>query len=315
MTSDTTKHSGVQRLTVTMEQAGRRIDNYLTGQLTTVPKTRIYRMLRKGEVRVNSARVKQDYRIRVNDIIRVPPVYTRIKSINEYNPPAWLIEKVADGILYEDDFLLVLNKPAGLSVHAGNTERSGLIEILRKLRPAETGLELVHRLDKQTSGCLLISRDHRVLRKLHSLLREHKVKKYYLALLKGNLRDRQEITKPLRKKESGYGKRLVQVDNTGKQAITRFEPVTRYRLANLVRVEISTGRMHQIRVHAASMGHPIAGDDKYGDREFNKILKMAGLDRMFLHAEKLTIKLPYSGQTKTFLAPLPGDLGEVLQKL
>lgn len=315
MTSETAKYSGVQHLRVTAEQAGRRIDNYLTGQLADIPRTRIYRMLRKGEVRVNSARVKQDYRIRVNDIIRVPPVFSRGKTITEYVPPARLVEKVAAGIVYEDDFLLVLNKPAGLSVHGGNAEKSGLIEILRRLRPAETGLELVHRLDKQTSGCLLISRDHRVLRKLHTLLREHKVKKHYLALVKGKFRNRQEITKPLRKNELRSGERMVQVDNTGKQAITRFEPVTLFRQSSLVRIEIATGRMHQIRVHAASIGHPVAGDDKYGDREFNKTLKMIGLDRMFLHAEKLTLKLPYCGQTKTFKAPLPDDLNEVLHKL
>lgn len=315
MTSETAKYSGVQHLTVTLEQAGRRIDNYLTGQFADIPRTRIYRMLRKGEVRVNSARVRQDYRIKVNDIIRVPPVFTRIKTTAEYIPPAWLIKKVADGILFEDDFLLVLNKPAGLAVHSGNTEKSGIIEILRRLRPAETGLELVHRLDKQTSGCLIISRDHRILRKLHTLLRERKVKKHYLALLKGKFRNRQEITKPLRKNEFRSGERKVQVDNSGKQAITRFEPVTCFRQASLVRIEIATGRMHQIRVHAASIGHPVAGDDKYGDREFNKAMKMIGLDRMFLHAEKLTFKLPYSGLTKTFEAPLPDDLSEVLHKL
>lgn len=315
MTSETAKYSEVQHLTVTSEQAGRRIDNYLTGKLADIPRTRIYGMLRKGEVRVNSARVKQDYRIRVNDIIRVPPVFTRIKTTAEYIPPAWLTEKVADGILYEDDFLLVLNKPAGMAVHGGNTEKYGLIEILRRLRPAESGLELVHRLDKQTSGCLLISRDHRILRKLHTLLREHNVKKHYLALLKGNLRSKQKIAKPLKKNELRPGKHMVQIDNTGKPAITLFEPVTRFHQASLVRIEIATGRMHQIRVHAASIGHPVAGDDKYGDREFNKSMKLIGLKRMFLHAEKLTLNLPYSGQIKTFYAPLPDDLSEVLHKL
>jgi 23S rRNA pseudouridine955/2504/2580 synthase len=315
MTSEKAKYSGVQHLTVTSDQAGRRIDNYLTGHFTEIPRTRIYKMLRKGEVRVNSARVKQDYRIMTNDIIRVPPVYTRPKTAYEYQPPVQLLDQVANAIVYEDEFLLVMNKPAGLAVHGGKTEKSGLIEILRKLRPADAGLELVHRLDKQTSGCLLIARDHRTLRKLHNLLREHKVKKHYLALLRGNLRTAQEITKPLRKNELRSGQRLVQVDNAGKQAITRFHPVTRYRQANLVQVEIATGRMHQIRVHAASMGHPVAGDDKYGDREFNKSMKLIGLNRMFLHAGSLTLKLPYSGQVKTFEAPLPDDLGEVLNKL
>ena len=315
MTSDKDKYSGVQHLTVTTEQAGRRIDNYLIGQLADVPRTRIYRMLRKGEVRVNSARVRQDYRIRVKDIIRVPPVFTRIITENEYTPPAWLMEQVASGILYEDDFLLVLDKPAGLAVHSGTAEKAGLIEILRRLRPADTGLELVHRLDKQTSGCLLIARDHRVLRKLHDLLRDHKVKKYYLALLKGDLHNSQEIRKPLKKGKLRSGEHRVRVDTAGKQAITRFEPVIRKRQASLARVETGTGRMHQIRVHAASMGHPVAGDTKYGDRTFNKTMHGMGLNRMFLHAEKLTIKLPYSGQTRTFKAPLPDDLNEVLHKL
>lgn len=272
-------------------------------------------MLRRGEVRVNSARVRQDYRLRENDIIRIPPLFRRSKKPNEYTPPAWLTGKVAGAILYEDDFLVVLNKPAGLAVHGGNAEKYGLIEILRKSRPDDCGLELVHRLDKQTSGCLLLAKDHRVLRDLHILLREHRVNKYYLALLKGNLRGSREITKHLRKNELQSGERMVQVDSAGQPAVTRFEPVTRYRQACLARVEISTGRTHQIRVHAASMAHPVAGDRKYGDREFNKAMKMIGLKRMFLHAEKLTLNLPYSGQTKTFRAPLPDDLSEFLEKL
>lgn len=272
-------------------------------------------MLRRGEVRVNSSRVRQDYRLKENDIIRVPPLFRESKTLTEYAPPAWLTGKVAGAILYEDDFLMVLNKPAGLSVHGGNAEKYGLIEILRKLRPGDCGLELVHRLDKQTSGCLLLAKDHRVLRDLHKLLREHKVKKYYLALLKGNLHDRQEISKPLRKNELRGGERIVQVDKTGKRAISRIEPVSQFRKSSLARIEITTGRMHQIRVHTASTGHPVAGDEKYGDREFNKGMKMLGLKRMFLHAEKLTVKLPYSGQTKTFRAPLPDDLSAFLEKL
>ena len=272
-------------------------------------------MLRRGEVRVNSGRVRQDYRLKVNDIIRVPPLFRETKKLTEYSPPAWLTGKVAAAILYEDDFLVVLNKPAGLAVHGGNAEKYGLIEIMRILRPGDCGLELVHRLDKQTSGCLLLAKDHRVLRDLHTLLREHKVKKYYLALLKGNLHGRREVTKPLKKNELKSGERLVLVDSAGQPALTRFEPVTRYRQACLARVEISTGRTHQIRVHAASMAHPVAGDRKYGDSEFNKAMKMFGLKRMFLHAEKLTLDLPYSGLTKTFRAPLPDDLSAFLEKL
>jgi 23S rRNA pseudouridine955/2504/2580 synthase len=315
MTSENFKLSKVQHLKVTAEQAGRRIDNYLTGHFADIPKTRIYKMLRTGEVRVNSARVKQDYRIMENDIIRVPPVYTFAKISDIYTPSAKQLDRIKNTILFEDKYLLVLNKPAGIAVHGGSKEKLGLIEILRYQYPVDTRLELVHRLDKPTSGCLLIAKDHRILREMHNLLREKKVKKYYLALLKGQLMTRREVAKPLRKNGLRSGERRVQVNKSGKQAITFFEPVSRFHYASLARIEISTGRTHQIRAHAATMGHPVAGDIKYGDRKFNYNLKHIGLKRMFLHAEKITINLPHIGHSKTFEAPLPNELKNVLNKL
>lgn len=315
MTQTLTKKSVAEHIVVGPEQAGRRIDNYLTAYLKDVPKTRIYRMLRKGEVRVNSARVKQDYRIMEKDVIRVPPVFRNENRKSDTKPPPGLLGKIVQNLIYEDDNLLVLNKPAGIAVHAGSGEKFGVIEILRELHPGEY-LELAHRLDKHTSGCLLIARNHKVLRDLHNMLRNTEdIEKQYLALLKGNLDEIREVSIALRKNELLSGERMVQPDITGKYARTTFTPVKKYNGLTLASVEIATGRTHQIRVHAASIGHPVAGDDKYGDREFNKRMKKNGLKRMFLHAGALSFKLPHTGKTKTFKAPLPVELEKLLHKL
>lgn len=315
MSLNQTKKSTVEHLVVSADQAGRRIDNYLTGILKDIPRTRIYRMLRTGEVRVNSARVKQDYRVMEQDVVRVPPVFRNISKKPQKRPSPAQSNRVAQSIIYEDDYLLVLNKPAGIAVHAGSGEDFGIIEILRALRPQDEYLELVHRLDKQTSGCLLIARNHRVLRELHNMLRDTRyIKKEYLALLKGNLHSTRKIEIPLGKNQLRSGERMVQPDIQGKIAKTEFHPIKNYKNTCLVRVDITTGRTHQIRVHAASIGHPVAGDDKYGDRDFNKQIKKAGLKRMFLHAEKLTLKLPYSGKTRTFKSDLSGDMEKILTR-
>lgn len=316
MTQSQPVKSAVEHVVVGPDQAGRRIDNYLTGYLRDVPRTRIYRMLRKGEVRVNGARIKQDYRVMAQDTIRIPPIFREQVEITGRKPAPGLLGSVAGSLIYEDDFLLVLNKPAGIAVHAGSGEHFGIIEILRELRPDDKNLELVHRLDKPTSGCLLIARNHRVLRDLHRLLRQPGgIKKQYLALLKGNLTATRQVAVPLSKNELRSGERMVQADESGKAAKTVFHPEQKFKGATLARIDIATGRTHQIRVHAASIGHPVAGDDKYGDREFNRCLKQVGLKRMFLHAAALTLKLPYTGKTRIFKAPLPDELLKLLKKL
>ena len=315
MTPAQTQKSTVEHIVVGPDQAGRRIDNYLVTYLKDIPKTRIYRMLRKGEVRVNSARVKQDYRVMKGDVVRVPPIF-HDKNKAPAKPSPAMLGSIANSLIYEDEFLLVLNKPAGIAVHAGSGEKFGVIEILRELRPDDVYLELVHRLDKETSGCLLVARNHKVLRDLHKMLRDsNQIKKQYLALLKGTLARTRQVSIPLSKNELVSGERIVQADASGKQAKTVFKPVKKYNSATLVSVNITTGRTHQIRVHAANIGHSVAGDDKYGDREFNRRMKKSGLKRMFLHAESLTFKLPHTGKTRTFMALLPPEFEELLNRL
>jgi 23S rRNA pseudouridine955/2504/2580 synthase len=313
MASPEGKKSDVQHLRVTPEHAGRRIDNFLSGLLRDIPRPRVYRMLRQGEVRVNSARVKQDYRLLADDIIRVPPLYDRPKKILK-NPPPALLDRLRHAILYEDEVLLAINKPAGMAVHAGSGQQYGIIEVLRALQPHLENLELVHRLDKATSGCLLLSKTPEILRKLHDSLRARRVMKSYTALLQGRLASRQQvISSPLRRDGIRSGERLVRVDETGKPATSRFILERRYAEASLVHVELITGRTHQIRVHAAYMGHPVAGDLKYGNRDFNRRLRQAGLKRMFLHAASLTLVPPHLDQTLVIEAPFPEDLTCFLQ--
>ena len=306
----------VRYVRVSPREAGRRIDNYLTGLLRDIPKTRIYRMLRKGEVRVNSGRVKQDYRLQEEDVIRIPPVFGENRS-GQGRPPSPSVRiqnLLRESVIYEDTFLLAINKPEGMAVHAGSGEQYGVIEILRALRHDCETLELVHRLDKLTSGCLLLAKDHRYLRELHALLRHHQVQKRYIALLYGRVPPAFEISLPLLKNELQSGERMVQVNVAGKDARTVFHLVSHFNGASLVHVDICTGRTHQIRVHAAHYGHPVAGDPKYGDRIFNRELRKAGLHRMFLHAESLTFPLPQSDKTITIKAPLPDDLHVFLEQ-
>jgi 23S rRNA pseudouridine955/2504/2580 synthase len=315
MAQEQTKKPAVEHIRVAPDQSGRRIDNYLTGYLNDIPKTRIYKMLRKGEVRVNGSRVKPDYRLMEQDTIRIPPVFRDTTVKVQHGPAPAMLGKINDNIIYEDDFILAINKPSGLAVHAGSGEQFGVIEILRALRADQPFMELVHRLDKATSGCLLVAKDHRTLRQLHNMLKENRVKKSYLSLLMGKMTRDVEVTLSLRKNELKSGERMVQVDTGGKGAKSHFHPEKIFKIATLAHIEIATGRTHQIRVHAASIGHPVAGDDKYGDREFNKSMRKYNLKRMFLHAESLVLKLPYSGLIKTITAPLPVELLSVLKKL
>ena len=307
------KNIPARTVEIPAEQAGRRLDNFLLGYFDNIPKTRVYRMLRKGEVRVNGGRNKPDYRLLEGDRVRLPPVFAESRT-EAHPPPAYLLSLLDNTVIYEDDSLLVVNKPAGVAVHAGSGEKFGIIELLRSLRPEES-LELVHRLDKATSGCLLLARDHRVLRHLHDQLRQSHTVKQYLALLKGRLNTAREVDAALVKNVRVAGERKVQLDTEGKAASSVFKPLQRNRRMTLARVTIKTGRTHQIRVHAAAIGHPVAGDDKYGDRAFNRELCRSGLKRMFLHAETLTIKHPETGKLCSFTAPLPEELAALLQQL
>jgi 23S rRNA pseudouridine955/2504/2580 synthase len=304
----------VQHLTVTAEDAGQRLDNFIQRRLGDVPRSRIYRVIRKGEVRVNGRRAGPATRLQAEDRIRIPPV--RVLPAPEPGKPApGLLERIGAAVIREDPRLLVLDKPAGIAVHGGSGVSSGVIEALRALRPDES-LELVHRLDRDTSGCLLVARDTPTLRVLHALLREDGFEKRYLALLKGRweLGDKR-IDVPLRTDTRVGGERTVRADASGKPSTSRFRPVQFFgRVATLVEVELDTGRTHQIRVHAAHAGHPVAGDAKYGDDSFNREMRDLGLTRTFLHASSLSFNWPQGGEFSVN-TPLPAELAAVLERL
>jgi 23S rRNA pseudouridine955/2504/2580 synthase len=297
--------------------AGQRLDNFLLRELSGVPRSRVYRLLRRGEVRVNGKRKQADYRLSADDEVRLPPLRDRPATGDApRRVPAGLAETVRAALVHEDARLLVLNKPAGLAVHGGSGLAFGAIEALRALRPGEP-LELVHRLDRETSGCLLVARTRAALRVAHALLREGAVEKHYAALVAGRWRlGRKTIDAPVLTNARQGGERVVRVHRAGKIAVSVFEPVAHYRgVATRMDVSIRTGRTHQIRVHAAFAGHPVAGDDKYGDREFNARLRVLGLRRMFLHASTIAFRWPDDGAMFRAEAPLPAELEDVLAKL
>lgn len=305
------------------DRAGQRIDNFLLACLKGVPKSRIYRILRKGEVRVNKGRIKASYRLQEGDTVRIPPI--RLDDTEApVVPGAHVLARIEASILAEEKGFLVLNKPSGIAVHGGSGLDYGVIEALRALRPDAPYLELVHRLDRETSGCLLIAKRRSILRELHRLLREKSqgrsqddgMEKRYLALLKGRWEggDR-KVDKPLLKNTLRSGERLVTVNPEGKEALSLFRPVKHFADATLVEVSLMTGRTHQIRVHAAVIGHPIAGDEKYGDEAFNRQMKAKGLRRLFLHAQFLGFSLESHEQAYRFAAPLDDELGAVLNRL
>jgi 23S rRNA pseudouridine955/2504/2580 synthase len=303
-------------VSVTAEDAGQRIDNFLARHLKGVPKSHIYRILRRGEVRVNSGRIKAQYRICAGDRVRIPPVRV---SPEKTAPIAAARLDLEKHVLFENNRCLVLNKPSGIAVHGGSGLSFGIIEALRASRPQAPYLELAHRLDRETSGCLVIAKRRSFLRLFHEQLRNGEVVKQYLALLAGHLTGgRQKVDAPLRKNQLKGGERMVVVDEeTGKEALTIFNPVSRFATATLAEVDLKTGRTHQIRVHAAYIGHPLAGDEKYGDQEFNRSLRKLGLRRLFLHAHRLEFvdSESASGQSLSVSAPLDATLKAVLDSL
>jgi 23S rRNA pseudouridine955/2504/2580 synthase len=295
--------------------AGQRLDNFLGRILKDVPRTHLFRVIRKGEVRVNGKRAKPDTRLQASDIVRVPPVRLGEAAPPRRAPPA-MVAGLTGAIIFEDPRLLVVDKPAGVAVHGGSGVSFGVIEALRAARPEEE-LELVHRIDRDTSGILLIARKSSTLRTLHALLREGQVEKKYLALVKGKWElGNKRIDVPLRTDIRVGGERTVKAHASGKEAASVFRPVQFFgRKATLVEVTLETGRTHQIRVHAAHAGYPLAGDEKYGDAQFNEALKAAGLARMFLHAHHVSFVWPDSGTEFSVSAPLPPELAGVLDKL
>jgi 23S rRNA pseudouridine955/2504/2580 synthase len=301
--------------TVTADEAGQRIDNFLMRHFKTVPRSRVYRLLRKGEVRVNRKRVDAEYRIQEGDELRLPPV--RIDADAEPGRPSTsLLELMERSVIFQDRHLLVIDKPAGVAVHGGSGMSFGVIEALRASRPRET-LELVHRLDRDTSGCLLIARDRSTLTALHALIRNGGMHKTYLALVAGSWQlGTKRIDAPLATDNRQHGERHVRVAPAGKDSVSVFKPVQFFgSLATLMEVDIPTGRTHQIRVHASFAGHPLLGDDKYGDRERNADLKAHGLKRTFLHAQSVAFEWPGSGVPFHVSAPLPTELAAVLDAI
>jgi 23S rRNA pseudouridine955/2504/2580 synthase len=310
---------GVRHLEVGEGEAGQRLDKYLAKRLGDVPRTRIFRIIRRGEVRVNGRRAGPEVRLSTNDKVRVPPIREQAEegpARAQRGPPAAMLETVGRSIVQETDRLLVLDKPAGVAVHGGSGISFGVIEALRALKPGEP-LELVHRLDRDTSGCLLVARDAPTLRTLHALLRDGECDKRYLVLLRGKWDlGQKRIDVPLRTDTRVNGERTVRADASGKPSISEFRPVQFFgKLATLMEVSLHTGRTHQIRVHAAYAGHPVAGDEKYGDAEFNARMRELGLARMFLHAHSMSFDWPQNGGTFSASAPLPPELATVLDRM
>jgi len=295
------------------EREGQRLDNFLLGQLKGAPKSLVYRLLRTGQVRVNGKRAKPDSRLAAGDEVRIPPV--RLGEVEAPAAPAQgLLERIAQAIIHEDRDFLVLDKPAGIAAHGGSGVAHGAIELLRALRPGDS-LELVHRLDRDTSGVLVLARRRSALTGLQALIRDNRTTKQYLTLLMGHLRRATlRVNAPLRKSILQGGERMVRVNESeGKPSLTHFRVIDVYDPVSLVEATLETGRTHQIRVHAVHIGHPIAGDEKYGDKALNREMREFGLNRLFLHAARFEFEL--NGKGYSFSAPLAPDLAAVLDVL
>ena len=316
MTTNAPPTSGVQLIEVAPELAGQRIDNFLITALKGVPKTLIYRILRKGEVRVNKGRIKPEYKLQAGDIVRVPPV--RVPERDEPVPVAQgLLLRLEAAIVYEDKALIVLNKPAGIAVHGGSGLTFGVIEAFRQMRPDAKELELVHRLDRDTSGLLMIAKKRSMLRHLHEALRGDGIDKRYMALVRGNwAASIKQVRAPLMKSNLRSGERMVEVnEDEGKESVTVFKVLRRFGdFATMVEARPITGRTHQIRVHTLHAGHCIAGDSKYGDEGFSKEIRDLGGKRLFLHAYMLTVPMP-DGTEMKFQAPVDEMWAKTVERL
>ena len=306
-----TIHDAPRFVTVDDFSVGQRLDNYLIKQLKGVPRSRIYRIIRKGEVRVNKGRKKADYKLKAEDLIRIPPIRTSTEK--EINPSQGLLKTLENSVLYEDKGLLIINKIHGMAVHGGSGISVGIIEALKS--QYKEPIELVHRLDRATSGCLLLAKKRSVLKSLHEQLVNHQLEKRYTALVKDTWsKKRHTIDAPIYQNS-----RYSVIDSKGKDSLSHFHPIKNFELgefnASLVEVSIETGRTHQIRVHAKFAGHPVAQDDKYGNAAFDQFMKKKGLNRLFLHAKTLTFRNPLTNEIQKVSAPLPNDLETFLKKL
>jgi len=297
--------TGVRIVEVGDAEQGQRIDNFLMRQAQGVPRSHVYRIIRKGQVRVNGGRIKPTRKLLAGDLVRIPPM--RLKAANDVTVPDGLARSVRDAVIFECDDYLVLNKPAGLAVHGGSGLAFGAIDALRQAR-SEPELALVHRLDRGTSGCLLVAKNRGIGRTMQMLFRERKIRKCYLALLDGVWEhgDR-TVVAPLAKNKEHAGERRVMVCSDGQSAVSHFSVIETYAQGSLVRVEIETGRTHQIRVHAKHCGHPVIGDKRYGDNARNASFKQLGLNRLYLHSESLAFE--WNGERVQILAPV-GNLWE-----
>ena len=306
-----TTHDAPRFVTVDEFSVGQRLDNYLIKLLKGVPKSRIYRIIRKGEVRVNKGRKKADYKLKAEDLIRIQPIRTSTEK--EIKPSQSLLKLLENAVLYEDKGMLIINKIHGMSVHGGSGISVGIIEALKS--QYKEPIELVHRLDRATSGCLILAKKRSVLKSLHSQLVNHQLEKRYTALVKDTWsKKKHTIDAPIYQNS-----RYSVIDSKGKDSLSHFHPIKNFELgdfnASLVEVSIETGRTHQIRVHAKFAGHPVAQDDKYGDEDFDQFMKKKGLNRLFLHAKTLTFTNPLTNEIQKVNAPLPDDLETFLKKL
>lgn len=306
--------NSVTTLIVDENGEGQRIDNFLMRHLKGVPKSHIYRILRSGEVRVNSRRIAATHKLSAGEVLRIPPVRTAAPEAKPGKLPTTIL--FADAVIFEDDALLALNKPAGMAVHGGSGISRGVIEQLRYERPQAKFLELAHRLDRETSGVLLIGKKRSALTALHEMMRQNQMNKRYLMLVKGVWSNqKQRVVLPLQKYELESGEKRVNVEQGGQHSESIFHLREHLGEFTLLEAELITGRTHQLRVQLAHLGFPILGDDKYGDFALNKALQKRGLKRMFLHSAQTRLKHPLTGEPLDLKAPLPPELERFLDKL
>lgn len=305
--------SQVSWVLVSEHQQGQRIDNFLFRHLKGVPKSRVYRILRKGEVRVNKSRIKPEYKLQNGDKIRIPPIRLAVPNRQAFDVPAW-VRAAIDKPLFEDEALIVINKPSGLAVHGGSGVAFGLIEAMRQLVPDRPFLELAHRIDRETSGCIILAKSRPALNQLHEQFRREqgKLEKSYLAILSGDLQQVTTINSALRQARDAQGMKRVVVDKQGQAARSTFMPLETFKQASYARILLYTGRMHQARVHADSIAFPILGDKLYGNWDVNKQVRAKGVKRCMLHAERYQFDHPLSGKLLRLDAPLPKDFKDVL---
>ncbi len=312
MNSNKPQKTAVSLVEITSAQLNQRLDNFLFKRLDNVPRTRIYRIIRKGEVRINKKRCKPDYKLQIGDLVRIPPVNLAQEKPQKSQPPKPVLTRLEQAVLFENDDILIINKPAGLAVHAGSGVDYGVIDAMRLLYQ-QTDIELVHRLDRDTSGCLMLAKNRQALLAMQNLLRDNQLSKNYIAMVQGNWpREVTELNLPLKKFLLPNGERRVRVDSSGKAALSRVHLLRGGKSYSVIRVQLVTGRTHQIRVHCLSQGHAIVGDDKYGDSEFNRSMRQRNFKRLMLHAASL--ELPFCDYTSEVVinAPLPKEFETVL---